>query len=745
MRNLCQSGNVMGGILDSQVRVRRATSCFRNEFRRRAIAPAALFIALLCGSHAVAQPFTQQGPKLTGTGAVGAAQQGASVAVSSDGSTAIVGGPGDNGFTGAVWVFTRNGTIWSQQGPKLVGTGVVGNSQQGASVALSADGNTAILGGPSDSSNAGAIWVFTRSAGVWTQQGSKLIGNGAVGSSGQGTSVSVSADGNTIIAGGPADNGGIGAAWVFTRSGGVWTQQGAKLVGTGSIGNCVSQGTSVALSQDGNTAAVGGPFDHLSGGVCSPFNSGVGAVWVFTQVSPGVWTQQAKLVNTAIPALQGHSVALSANGNVAIVGGCNGICFEEPTGAVAGVFIRSGSFWSQQGNALNCTTGQQIGFAGNGACVVALSADGNTAILGGGGLDLGPGAALVFIQSGGVWTQQTEKLIGNDAVGTFQSRSVALSADSTTAVVGAPSDNSSLGAAWAFGPHIAAATHDFNGDSRSDILWRDTSGNVMMWLMNGASTPQASVLGNITLNWSIIGQRDFNGDGDADILWRDTGGNVGMWLMNGTNALSTAVLGNVPSNWSVVGTGDFNGDGRGDILWRDTSGNVGIWFMNGTTIQQTAVVGNMPAAWVVAGADMKGDIFWRNAVTGDVGMWIMNGPMIVQSIDFGSVPLTWSIVGIGDFDGNGSFDILWRDSSGNVGVWLMNGTQIMSTAVLGNVVPNWSIAQTGDYSGNGRSDILWVDNVSNVAVWLMNSTSISSVVSYGSVPSVWNIQSLNAE
>jgi len=68
-----------------------------------------------------------------------------------------------------------------QQGGKLLGTGEVGNAELGNSVAVSSDGNTAIVGGPGDNGNAGAAWVYTRSGGVWTQQGGKLVGSGAVG------------------------------------------------------------------------------------------------------------------------------------------------------------------------------------------------------------------------------------------------------------------------------------------------------------------------------------------------------------------------------------------------------------------------------------------------------------------------------------------------------------------------------------------------------------------------------------
>jgi hypothetical protein len=135
-----------------------------------------------------------------------------------------VGGNGDNSGIGAAWVFTRSGGVWTQQGSKLAGTGAVGAAGQGISVALSADGNTAIVGGFGDNSGIGAAWVYTRSGGIWTQQGNKLVGSGAVGSANQGASVALSADGNTAIMGGDLDNpdiscNAVGAAWVFTRTG----------------------------------------------------------------------------------------------------------------------------------------------------------------------------------------------------------------------------------------------------------------------------------------------------------------------------------------------------------------------------------------------------------------------------------------------------------------------------------------------------------------------------------------------
>src|SRR5438132_4026179 len=121
-------------------------------------------------------PFIQQGEKLTGAGQFGPVvpRIGYSVALSSDGNTALVGGPEDYGMTGAAWVFTRSGSTWTQQGSKLTGSGESGEGKFGSSAALSADGNTALIGGLSDNASDGAAWVFTRKEGKWTQQGSKL-------------------------------------------------------------------------------------------------------------------------------------------------------------------------------------------------------------------------------------------------------------------------------------------------------------------------------------------------------------------------------------------------------------------------------------------------------------------------------------------------------------------------------------------------------------------------------------------
>jgi hypothetical protein len=233
---------------------------------------------------------------------------GDSVALSADGTTALIGAPnisvsGGTGAAGATWVFTQQpGATWSQQSElcgeavkscNAAGTGEDGNGLFGSSVALSADGSTALIGAPADASEQGAVWAFTQTAGAWSQQDSKLVAGGEIGAAMFGNSVAVSGDGTEALIGGPDDNNYEGAAWVFAQSGGAWSQQTELLgdctsgcggsLGTGEIG-AGTFGYSVALSADGNTALVGGP--NASGYQ--------GAAWMFMQ-SGGTWSQQTEL------------------------------------------------------------------------------------------------------------------------------------------------------------------------------------------------------------------------------------------------------------------------------------------------------------------------------------------------------------------------------------------------------------------------------------------------------------------
>ncbi|HME03041.1 MAG TPA: hypothetical protein VKG38_08420, partial [Solirubrobacteraceae bacterium] len=325
-------------------------------------------------------PFIQQGSKVTGNGEIGGSNFGRSVALSSNGNIALIGGGSDNGKQGAAWVFTRSGSTWTQQA-ELTGSGESGEAEFGESVALSSEGNTALIGGMYDNGHIGAAWVFTRSGSTWTQQGAKLTGTGETGKGDFGASVALSSEGNTALIGGSADTSSAGAAWVFMRTGTTWSQQGSKLTGSGATGKA-NFGTSAALSSEGNTALIGGQGD----------NSKTGAVWVFT---------------------------------------------------------RTGTTWSQQGSKL--TGSGEEGPTSAFGYSVALSSEGNTALIGGYADDYAIGAAWQFTRSGSTWSQQGAKLVPSEESGASEfGYSTALSANGTTAVIGGPADNSGVGAAWAF-------------------------------------------------------------------------------------------------------------------------------------------------------------------------------------------------------------------------------------------------------------------------------------------------------
>ncbi len=381
---------------------------------------------------------------------------GSAVALCADGHVAMIGGSGDNGSKGAAWVFE----------PKLVaGAEASGLSLFGHSVALSSDGNTALVGAPYDGSG-GAAWVFTRSGSNWSQQGPKLTVKGAEGlgwsvalsadgtrrssarpsrapekarrsclhdRAGHGRSraerspaakrpappnwgriVALSSDGNTALAGGPNDNSEKGAAWVFTRSGSTWSQQGGKIMGAGETG-AGAFGYGVALSSDGNTALVGGPYN--------------GAAWVFTR-SGGKWTQQHELTGAG-----GDAVALSADGNTAVTVG-------EGEGVTT--FVRTGETWAQQGEPLTISSGGRFDKS------ISLSSSGD--ILAVGGDDDGAGAAWTFTRTGSTWTEQGGALQGAGEVGEAEeSGSVALSSNGGTALLGYGEEGFNFpGAAWVF-------------------------------------------------------------------------------------------------------------------------------------------------------------------------------------------------------------------------------------------------------------------------------------------------------
>ncbi|MEA2163631.1 MAG: hypothetical protein QOK37_1758 [Thermoanaerobaculia bacterium] len=286
---------------------------------------------------------------------------------------------------------------------------------------------------------------------------------------------------------------------------------------------------------------------------------------------------------------------------------------------------------------------------------------------------------------------------------------------------------------------VTKARNDFNGDGRSDILWRNSlTGSDYLYQMNGLTI---ATLGEINVtsdqNWKIVGTGDFDGDGKADVLWRHsvTGANY-MYLMNGLALVGAGQINTVADpNWNIVGVGDFDGDGKADILWRNSvTGSNYMYLMNGMSIKALGEVNVIADQnWQIVGVadfdgDGKADILWRNSVTGSNYMYLMNG-MSIRTLGQVNVigDQNWKVVGAGDFDGDGKADILWRNLvTGDDYIYEMNGFTIKTPGAVNTVNdPNWSIVATGDYNGDGKADILWRNNVTGSDyMYLMNGFSI---------------------
>ncbi len=428
---------------------------------------------------------------------------GGAIALSADGNTLAIASAAESSASteadnsapgaGAVYIFARTGTTWTQQA-YVKASNPATQDTFGTSVALSADGSTLAVSAIGEDSAAvgingnqasnaalgsGAVYVFTRTGTTWAQQAYVKASNTEANDA-FGTSVALSSDGATLAVGAngedsqgfgnQADNtfSNAGAAYVYVRNATTWNQQ--AYIKASNPGSGDSFGGAVALSGDGSTLAVGSYFESSgSVGVNGTQNETAavsGAVYVVTRVG-STWSQQAfvKASNTGSGDLFGATVALSADGTTLAVGafgeesaatGINGNQADNAASQAGAVyaFTRVGPTWSQQAYIKASNTNASDFF---GRSCLALSGNGSILIVGAffeDSADVGingnqadnsaseAGAAYVFMRAGTTWSQSNYVKASNTAAADRLSIGGAVSADGATVALGAPLEDS---------------------------------------------------------------------------------------------------------------------------------------------------------------------------------------------------------------------------------------------------------------------------------------------------------------
>ena len=517
--------------------------------------------------------FTQQ-QELTASDGVSGDAFGMSVSLSGDGSTALIGASyktvGGNAHQGAAYVYTRVGTVWTQQQDLTAADGAA-NDYFGR-VSLSRDGLTAVIGAPlknvGSNNQQGAAYVFVRNANTWIQQQELSAADGASGD-GFGAPLALSNDGSTVLVGAPAKTIGTnnqqGAAYVYLRIGASWAQQQELTALDATQGDYF--GSAAALSSDGSMALLGVYNKTING------NAQQGAAYVFAR-SGATWSQQQRLISSDGSTADhfGSSAALSSDASTAIVGAYNKTVGATPEQGAAYVFTRVGTSWSQQQELTvsDGGAGDYLGYTSLG-----LSSDGSTALVGTlqntvNGLHR-PGAAYLFVRNNTAWGQ-LQKLTAPDGAANDQfGFSVALTQDGATSLVGALNHTYGQGAAYAFFAPTSPVwtvtnTNDSGPGSLRDAISSAGAGDTV----NFSLTYPAII--NLTSGTLLISKNvTINGPGSSNLIISGSGG---LTVISVADAANVNIFGvTISSGGFVYGTGSGGGGivNSGNLVLTDSS------------------------------------------------------------------------------------------------------------------------------------------------------------------------------
>ncbi len=184
---------------------------------------------------------------------------------------------------------------------------------------------------------------------------------------------------------------------------------------------------------------------------------------------------------------------------------------------------------------------------------------------------------------------------------------------------------------------------------------------------------------------------------------------------------------------------DFNGDGHADMLWRNAiTGDVRLWLLDDYYYPQHAnriqhqfeLLRGRPDWTPTHVGDLDGDgtsdIVWRNESTGETALWLLSEGIYLRGAVVVADP-AWRVTHVGDFDGDGTTDLVWHNAiDGRTLLWLSQGAAFHAWSVLLQH-PDWKVQHTGDFDGDGKSDLLWRNRATGeTAMWLLDGTAMRS-------------------
>jgi hypothetical protein len=283
-----------------------------------------------------------------------------------------------------------------------------------------------------------------------------------------------------------------------------------------------------------------------------------------------------------------------------------------------------------------------------------------------------------------------------------------------------------------------------DGDGRGEIVVR----NVTTGVMSSAKLDATSKLAFTTLNdpgtnSRVLGVGDFGARGKSDLLFQNgTSGLVSFWIGFDGFVDSLRPLRTVKPGWNVEAVADLDGDGRTDIVWRFTStpanpspnpndnGVVFVWFMKDGVIDEVKNRGGAPVSWTLIGAaDLRGvgssDLIWVSPTNQIRSLTAQANRSFVNEL-VGTVPAGFTLTRLGDFDGDGKSDLLFRNQQGKLKLWIMNGITIVNQVDLPDSdagFATWALFAIADLNGDGTVDLIFKKPDNTLLVWLMNKAA----------------------